>query len=539
VVKAAEPQGDHVVTSTSSITASAGGNLDDIDYRRFRERVASRFGKATGPLFTTDVDLWPVYIDAFTEDTRRDHKCSACRDFLRRFGGLAVIGDRGQVTSAIWDPADADADHAAAVTAMAAAVLGATITGVFLSSTAALGRTFTGEWAHLSLDLLGSSPALHQSPPLTAAQKTAERTQDHGNVMRALAEFPLDLLERVVELLKADALYRSEKVLGPAAWLRDLAAATAKGNRTNLVWRAVATAPAGYCHPRSSMVGTLLEDRAGGIPFDAAAGRFAAKMHPLQYQRPQALLRAGQVVAAERLIDQLGIAAALPRRFARLEEIETLWRPVPQEPAAARGVFTHLLPAVGPERPLDVAEQKITWERFARIVLPDAVSLEVHAPERGDYCALVTAVHPAAPPILQWDRADRRNPVSWYVCNSGSPASQWGIAPGAWALVTAVTLHPSMWGGDVAHHERSAIAVIAGARDRAWRNSGSGLFPEILRSELHGARAIIEAYSTRARLTGFEEATACGLSISDRSEALVRVTTRTGSRFVYRIDRWD
>ena len=332
-------------------------------------------------------------------------------------------------------------------------------------------------------------------------------------------------------------------MLGPAEWLRDLAAAVAKGDRTNVVWRAIATAPAGFCHPRSSMVGTLLEYLAGGMSFDAAAGRFRAKMHPLQYQRPRAPPSAGQIEAAERLVEQLGIAASLPRRLARIEDLETLWRPAPpasSDATAAGGVFGHLRPAAAKDRPLEVAEQKITWERFARTVLPDAVALEALLPAHGNYCALVTAVDPSAPPILQWDRPERRNPVSWYVYQSGSDAAQWALTGGTWGAVTALTLQPSLWGeAALAHQGRSAIAIIAGARDTRWHAAGGGLFPEILRSELHGARATIEDYSKRATIAGFDQSSACGLRIGDKSEVVLRATTRTGSRFTYRIDRWD
>jgi hypothetical protein len=203
-------------------------------------------------------------------------------------------------------------------------------------------------------------------------------------------------------------------------------------------------------------------------------------------------------------------------------------------------VFGHLRPAAGTGRSLDVAEQKLTWERFVRTALPDAVALEVFAPTRGNYCALVTAADPEAPPILQWDRPERRNPVSWYVYHGGSYATQWALAGEAWVPVTAVTLQPSMWGDrPLSHQGRSAIAIIAGARDTRWEGAGGGLFPEILRSELHGARATIEAYSKRATIAGFDQSTACGLRIGDSSECVLRATTRIGSRFVYRIDRWD
>jgi hypothetical protein len=81
--------------------------------------------------------------------------------------------------------------------------------------------------------------------------------------------------------------------------------------------------------------------------------------------------------------------------------------------------------------------------------------------------------------------------------------------------------------------------ILAGARDSGWKSAGGGLFPEILRSELHGVRATIEAYSKRATIAGFDQSTACGLRVDDKSDTVVRTTTRTGSRFAYRIDRWE
>jgi len=40
---------------------------------------------------------------------------------------------------------------------------------------------------------------------------------------------------------------------------------------------------------------------------------------------------------------------------------------------------------------------------------------------------LVTAKHPEAPPILQWDSPDKRNPVSLYVYVNGSATADWNL----------------------------------------------------------------------------------------------------------------
>ena len=152
---------------------------------------------------------------------------------------------------------------------------------------------------------------------------------------------------------------------------------------------------------------------------------------------------------------------------------------------------------------------------------------------------LLKGIEPA-PPVLQWDRADRRNPVNWYVYPSGSPARQWGVQPG-WVDATALVLLPPMWGGedDHAHQGKGVIAVLAGCRDE--RDAGIALFPEVLKSEYRAIRATIEAHSRGAKLAGRAEASACGLDLrAGRTwDQQVRVTDRRGAQTVYSLDRWD
>ena len=138
---------------------------------------------------------------------------------------------------------------------------------------------------------------------------------------------------RNAKLLDSEQLYRSEKVAGPARWLmalhERLAAIKKKPHvREAIVWRAVATAPPGFCHVRSTMVGTLLADLAAHMPFHQVRRRFSDKMHPLQYQRPTAAPSAGNIAQAEKAMKELDAAGALARRFARLEDLQaTLWTP--------------------------------------------------------------------------------------------------------------------------------------------------------------------------------------------------------------------
>ena len=45
--------------------------------------------------------------------------------------------------------------------------------------------------------------------------------------------------------------------------------------------------------------------------------------------------------------------------------------------------------------------------------------------------------------------------------------------------------------------------------------AGCALFPEIIRSELHGVRSVIEAYSKRNGISGYSDASACGIWVDN------------------------
>lgn len=522
------------------------GNVGDDDYHRFLQDLQTRFSErlSRGPLFQTDAEgLWEAYLGSFPVAERQFHTCNACRRFIETYGGLVTIDQDGKAASAIWgDEPFERAAEMVAVRIMAKIVRRAKVIGPFLSKERVWGYPRTGVWRHMAVTPPPSLVFMERA--LTAGQVMAEKREDFKNVSRALAEYPVAAVHQALALLKSDALYRSEKVLGPCQFLADLHAAAAnhKTVRNNVIWRAVATAPAGFCHPRSSMVGTLLDDIVAGVEFGAASRKFKEKMHPLQYQRPSAAPSAGNIAAAEALVEKLGLAPAFERRFARVDEIEALWRPTTKEaPArAAGGVFSHLTPKGSPAIPvMNAPAQTMTWVKFAASILPEALSLEVRAPSHGNYTAILTAENPDAPPILQWDSPKKRNPFSQYVYHRGSPASQWGVPSDQWVDVLAVTNMPSHWYGDSpSHHEPGVILIMKGAVD-SRTGSGNGLFPECLKAELHGIRSVVEAYSRSANVLGREKASACGLGVRATSGAVVRVADRHGIKSEFRIDRFE
>ncbi len=535
------------------MTAATGGGQLGSSFDRLADAVRAHFGnmiQAHGPhLFTVETsDLDVIYLGQFASFAdRQHHTCSACRHFLHRYGDLVVMDSSGTIHSAMWpDVTDAafekvPAEYVEQVRTLARVVGHGRVKGVFLSKESVWGQPVTGEWKHFAVS---PSTLMFRHPLLSAGQAMAEKREHFGTLNRALAEFPAALIGQALTFLEADALYRSEKVEGVARFLHKLQHdldGTKGEQRRNIVWRAVAGAPAGFCTPRSSMIGTLLEDMATGMDFEAVKARFASKMHPLRYQRPQTTASSGNIEQAEKIVAQLGLEPALRRRFARLDEVQTVWKPSAEAPTKeAGGVFGHLQARASAEARIaaQVVPVSTTWEKFARTVLPNALGMDLFVSGSMSFGALVTAVDPAAPPLFQWDREDARNPVSWYLYHGGSQPGRWSLPDHAWAKVTGIALRPNAWGNvQMDHHGNGAIILLDGARDTV--NRELALFPETLRSELHQVRKTIEQFSKSRSIEGVEEASACGLILGDKNTRhSLRVRTAAGVA-TYHIDRWD
>lgn len=542
------------------------GNLHETAYAELVERINARVRKVTKdgtlPLFLTDAaNLWTAYLGSFDNPVERQAcNCRTCRRFIEKYGSLIVIDETGRTVPLLWSTEDPDPAYSPALARMAAYVRNAAVTDIFYSEETTWGTPVTGVWQHLAVTPPKSLVYSPSAEGRNAYQAMAYKREDFNNVLRAVVAFPKAHIETALTLLRSDALYRSEKVLGQAEWLYELqlARAAAYGpRRRNVIWRAVATAPAGFCHPRSSMIGTLLSDIADGKSFSEVSRAFAEKMNPTRYQRPQAAPSAGTIAQAEELVRTLGVERSLARRFATLDDITTVWvsaeRKLRLKQAASvsdtsdSGVFSHLQPKLkhsgsSHQTPLNAYRRPLTWTRFQRLVLPNAERIEVLAPAVGPYSALVTAVDPDAPPILQWDTPEHRNPVSWYQWVGGASARNYNVRHDTFVPVEAITLQPSMWHGDNAHHGQGIFLVLSGASETRT-DQGLALFPEILKSKFHGIRSVIERFSATGCLAGLDSPHVAGLLLKTRLSTFACTPTirvwSLNQPTDYCIDRWD
>ncbi len=531
----------------------------DAEYAEFRAAIQATFKARTAntrTLFSTfATGLFETYLAAMPLQHRQVHNCTACRRFIDTYGRLICVSETGERTSALWDPDAVPAFYRPVVAALRdKAVRRLRIQTLHVTKLEVWGTPQTGEWEHLCV--YPHPQLVHRDRVKTPNEYAAERRENVNDVRRFLNDTSLSTLTEALRVLEADAVNRAEKFTAPVRWLVDLKRAAANNGvfaYDDLLWQAVCNAPVGYAHPKASVIGSLIEDIEAGLPFETVRSKFNAKVHGLKYQRPQAPPSAGNIAQAEKLVEKLGIQPSLERRFARLDECQTIWLPKAPAPAAPAngGVFGHLKPkgSEGAAFPSVVLPPvTMSWVKFQRDVMPRAAELLAFISSgREGFIALTTAANPEAPPILKWDTEAERNPVAWYVYHNGDVATNWNLQPG-WVEVTAVTLLPTLWGSTPRPHlGTGAILLLKGCKDvqkASGERSGNSLFPECLREDLHGVRSTIEAFSKSAVLHGGDEASACGLDFRaggfHTGRRMGRLLAKTDTGWTeYVIDRWE
>lgn len=508
-------------------------------------------------LFTVDTDgLYDVYLNSLPADQRQHHTCNACRSFFKNYAGLVYITALNEVKSLLWDGNSCAGIYRPAASALRYAVEGRPVKGVFVSKERTLGTPKTGFWNHFAVDLQANR--VFRERVLTPYQFSAAKLESFNNLQRALQEFKLETLLKISSLIVSGKLTRPELIKDLLATLTNLKrelTATHSAKANNFYWRQVAILPESVCAPRSSVLGGLIEDLQSGMKEDEAIRRYNEKVDPMFYRRATTV-RAGNVAAAESAFEKLGAYPALERRYARADEVNYLWRnnhiavAVASAPKSKSATASGSTPFSGlvaggkkaalPMKALSNTPRKMTFARFQAEVLPEAVSISYTPRRRRElFQALTTAVNKDAIPLFRWDKEDARNPVSWYQWLGGATPEQFGLSLAKTHYVTGICLKPSLWSGD----EKSgfgALFLIEGAKDTRFREAGTGLFPDLLKSEFMPYRSTIDMYSRGKVLSGYEHQVT-GIIVGDKEEdkdpPIFRVYTRAGYQD-YQITSW-
>ncbi len=462
--------------------------------------------------------LWGFYLRAFPVEDRQHHNCRTCRQFITSAGATVTLTEEGNVQSAFWGHPDDTSYYGKVAKAMRDALARMTPERPFVA-TRGWGSPTTCQkhnWGHWF------------ARPTTAWMRTNDSyagdvEQGVGVVNQALAETRAKTLALAMDLIATGRIPRSEKVTPLVEALNALANHKTE-RRDNAVryWLGRVT---NLCHVRGSVAMTLLQDLQTSSDVDAVVARFREKVDPLAYMRPKALPSEQTVARAEKAFIEGGYQNSLLRRWARVEEIPCFWKRTYDEAPPERSVFKNV--RVKDEAPparksVSSEPRRMSWSVFQRDILPTAANIDMQTTDRRTPVVFFTqAADPSAPSIIKEDKT-----ISHYCWQNGSFASEANLRPGVWVRVVGLT---QTW--------KHTYALLEGSRERNPDLGHTGLFPEVLKPEMHPFRAVIEEYNRNNRLPLPTDAdgTIAGFSVVDN--ARLRVTTASGLVSEYIIDR--
>lgn len=512
-------------------------------------------------LYTTEgtSNLYDIILQSIPEEARQHYNCNTCRHFVNKYGGLVVINpETGAQTPAMWDIYVNSDFFRPAVLKIFDTVHRAKVNGVFATSQTELGHAVSGPYSHMAVDVPVHIRYARRKD--SANERVAAVSENRRLLIQSLNKYSLDVIKTALNLINSNQIAGSALIKANAEWFYGIATKYQEKtlNKHNYLWSVAATAPTGYCHISSNLFGTLLEDIVNGLSAADIKAKYETKAAPDKYQRPVAAPSSGAIREAEKRFAELGLENSLRRRYARLEEIQTIWTPEPEkEPEKKSGIFSDIIPkdarnstkiAASSE---DLEPTAITWEKFRSTILSTGKvkKMEFYISQWSKYpfAAILTAADMDALPIILWDKPEQRNPCSWYTYNGGAYPKEWSLNVSGWVPVTAISETPNMWSNFLRNeNDRSVIFILEGCKDLMAVHGHTGmlgLFATNCRKDIYEFRSVLEAYSNSHAPEDPDSATACGVLVQDtpghtNNYCRIRVTTDLGVN-VYKVDRWD
>lgn len=376
---------------------------------QFANAVRAQYAEMSkGELFVVETpDLADKYLAAFPPGSdplfrkRTEHDCSCCKRFVRRLGGVVAIVNNQIVT--IWDNLDVPSPYKEVAAAMREIVRSAEIVSVFRTKELeyGVGHNYDAQdrrYDHFHCDVA----ARHRSP--TPDTSRGEKDAIFQVCHRGLTEIRDADLDAVLELIDANSLYRGVEhkpaIVGFRQLRREFQAA---GGTKTFVWANLANPHARF---RNTVIGTLLVDLAEGKDMDESVRAFEAKVAPMNYKRPTAVITQKMVEQAVQTLTDLGLLGALNRRYARLSDVsvnDVLFVSNESQSKMKDGITKLLEASIKPTVPDLTRAVKISEEDFLRDVLPGAKSLSVYLENRhtGNFVSLTGGDGPER--MFKWD----------------------------------------------------------------------------------------------------------------------------------------
>lgn len=516
------------------------------------------------PIFVTGVKkgvLFNAFLSGLKNDKeRQEYNCACCREFVRRYGHLAVIGDDGLPKSLLWNEDNVNPRFAKSFRAMRELVEADTFTRVFQSDNTFFGQSERGGYAHMSFDL-GIVPNRTHNSHKSANQASMISAWEFRHLSDYVEKISKKSLIELITLFENDARLKAY----PSFKNRLIKIRQIRDNydshrnvraRYAAIWYAVAMDTPDIIFFKNTVLGELLKEFELSETVHAtrtaeckrlAIIDFMKNTRQEVYMRPTEPPKQGTVAQAEKIVERLGIQPSFERRQVTIDDLSNFsWKP--EVATTTQTEKTGFFKDIQTKDSQSTKSQKpringgtMTYVKFVRDVLPKAKSIKLIAPRRAskNWTALLTAVHPEAPPIFKWDNPEQRNTVSSFILVTPGPSEMWNVPSGSEAEVLGIIQHPRDFASKLGEYGdiRPVLFVIKNAH-LPKDSTPVCIFPEDMRPDLHEVRSVIEAYSNTHKAIDVPDAVS-GFSMHLGSESFMIVVEQQDAEVLITLDRFE
>lgn len=351
-------------------------------------------------------ELWKEYLAAFPEGTdplfitNTKHNCNCCNSFIRNLGNIIVFDNDGNKQT-IWDIEGLEYPYDVIASRMHELVLNTPIRGVLTLGEDQYGtQTNLGEKEGIDKvfsfnHFFGDTPELSSHEINTSAK----------SLKRAFEEFKEDDVELVLDLCESNEIYLGETFTHLVSdFLQSLKEYNNTDNKVDFIWMNAHKAISRF---RNTVIGTLIQDIAGGDDLEVAVKKYEAKTAPTNYKRSSAVVSVGMAKKMAEQLDKAGLRTAIERRHATLEDVsvnDILWVDSSVKNIMKDSVDDMLDSLVSTPKKTKQTKD-ISIKEFIENVLPKLTSLEVLAKNSlsNKLMTLTAPTHEDTGKLFKWD----------------------------------------------------------------------------------------------------------------------------------------
>lgn len=431
-----------------------------MNFKEFNEQIKKQFTSMcnTGKLFRSSVtgtEIWEMYLSSFDDakifrdPESSEHNCNNCNNFIRRYGNIVSINDKGEIES-IFSNIDNVGEYTTSTKNCAKLIENSSIIDVFFETYAEL-NSLPYESCNKQQDLFQLGIAKNfkrytqeEVNKFGVVNSTTVYEFNHFNVQlpkefvdfsgksieqimafyrdkysvfkRTMEEIPLDTLQLVRDLISQGSLLDGTSHLYPIeeiivyknSYLSNI------NNLDNRLWLTVYSIDERIAKFKNTLIGVLCTELAEGMELNKACENWNKRVDPINYHKATAPITKKQIEEAKSFVEINGYSESFDRRLATMNDIkvsEILHSNIGDSKLKSISVFDNVKSTSTKHKRAEFDNVKeISIDKFMSEVLPECTSVEAFLTNKMErnLVTLTTSNNKESKNIFKWD-----NNYSW------------------------------------------------------------------------------------------------------------------------------